>query len=49
MGGKRLYREYDKNGTLIKLECTHCHEIKSVDNYTKRKNYKDGYFNMCKL
>ena len=45
--GKRLYREYDENGTLIKLECCKCGEIKSVDNFYKCKSKKDGYDNKC--
>ena len=48
MGGKRLFREYDENGELIKLECSHCREIKSVDNFNKDKTSKDGYSNKCK-
>ena len=48
MGGKRLYREYDENGTLIRLECSYCQEIKSVDNFYKNKCKKDGYQNFCK-
>ena len=46
---KRLYREYDNKGNLIKLECSHCHEIKSVDNFCKCKSRKDGYDNKCKI
>ena len=45
---KGLYREYDENGTLIKLECRVCHEIKSVDNFHKGKNYKDEVVTICK-
>lgn len=50
MPRKILYREYDKDGNLIKLECTHCHEIKSVDNFYKRKTNKskDGVNPKCK-
>ena len=49
MGGKRLYREYDDDGNLIKLECSKCGEIKSVDNFNKCKTCKDGYRYECKL
>ena len=41
MGVKRLYREYDEKGTLIKLECCKCHKIKSIDNFSKNKTCKD--------
>ena len=49
MSRKILYREYDEEGNLIKLECSHCGEIKSVDNFSKCKSKKDGYSNTCKL
>lgn len=29
----RLYREYDNEGNLIKLECSKCGEIKEVGDY----------------
>ena len=47
--GKRLYREYDEKGKLIKLQCGTCREIKTIDNFNKNKNYKDGYKYTCKL
>ena len=47
--GKRLYREYDEKGELIKLECGSCREIKTVNKFYKSKNGKDGYTNKCKL
>lgn len=41
MGGKRLYRKYDKKtGELIELECGKCHEIKTVDCFNKDKSKK---------
>ena len=46
--GKRLYREYDNEGNLTKLECTKCKEIKTVDNFFKDKYAKDGYKIRCK-
>ena len=49
MGRKRLYREYDDvTGALIRLECSHCREIKTIDNFNKCKSRKDGYDNKCK-
>lgn len=50
MSKKLLYREYDENGTLIKLECSKCGEIKSVDNFYKRNTNKckDGVNPRCK-
>ena len=47
--GKRLYREYDENCNLIKLECGSCREIKTVNKFYKSKSGKDGYTNKCKL
>ena len=44
----KLYREYDEEGQLIKLECSNCHVIKTVDNFYKRKNIKDGVVTKCK-
>ena len=46
--GRRLYREYDENGNLVKLECCKCGEIKTVDNFNKNKSKKDGVYNICK-
>lgn len=48
MGGSRLYREYDENGNLIKLECGICHEIKEVNCFSKSKSKKDGIETKCK-
>ena len=48
MGRKRLYREYDKEGDLIKLECSKCHEIKTSDCFYKDKSKKDGVQTKCK-
>ena len=48
MSKQVLYREYDEEGNLIKLECSKCGEIKSVDNFNKCKSKKDGYQNKCK-
>ena len=46
--GRRLYREYDENDNLVKLECCKCGEIKTVDNFNKNKSKKDGVYNICK-
>lgn len=46
--GRRLYREYDENGNLVKLECCKCGGIKTVDNFNKNKSKKDGVYNICK-
>ena len=48
MSKRVLYREYDKDGNLIKLECGKCGEIKTIDNFYKRKDSKDGYNTKCK-
>ena len=45
---KKLYREYDEKGTLIKKECCKCGKIKSADNFSKHKGCKDGYNGECK-
>ena len=45
---RKIYREYDKEGNLIKKECCKCGEIKSVDNFYKRKDSKDSIDNICK-
>lgn len=46
----KLYREYDEEGQLIKLECSNCGEIKTVDNFYKRNSNKskDGVNPKCK-
>ena len=49
MSKRVLYREYDDDGNLIRLECCKCGEIKTVDNFNKNKTQKDGYKNECKL
>ena len=46
--GRRLYREYDENDNLVKLECCKCGGIKTVDNFNKNKSKKDGVYNICK-
>lgn len=37
---KILYREYDNKGNLIKLECSNCGEIKTVDCFNKINHLK---------
>ena len=46
--GRKLYREYDNEGNLIKLECSKCHEIKTADCFSKGKSKKDGVLSRCK-
>ena len=48
MGGKRLLRNYDSNGNLISLECSVCHEVKAVSEFSKHKGMKDGIRTICK-
>ena len=48
MSKRLLYREYDEEGNLIKLECSHCHVIQTLDNFYKRKNIKDEVVTKCK-
>lgn len=43
MRGKLLFREYDKNGKIIKLQCWKCGEVKNIDCFNKDKARKDGY------
>ena len=38
MDMKELYREYDEEDNLIKLECSKCHEIKTVDYFFKNRS-----------
>ena len=48
MDMKELYREYDEEDNLIKLECCKCHEIKTVDYFFKNRSKKDGVGIECK-
>ncbi len=49
MGRKsNLIRNYDSDGNLISLECSKCHEVKSVSEFYKDKSQKDGVKTMCK-
>ena len=48
MGGKRVLRNYDSNGNLISLECSVCHEVKAVSEFSKDKSKKDGVCTKCK-
>ena len=41
---KRIYEE----GVLIAKECTKCHEIKSVSEFSRDKNKTDGLQSQCK-
>lgn len=46
--GKKLYREYDEDGNLIKKECSKCGEIKTVDCFHKNNQTIDGFRCFCK-
>ena len=48
MGRKGVLRNYDSDGNLISLECSKCHEIKAVSEFSKHKNRKDGVDTRCK-
>ena len=48
MGRKGVLRNYDSNGNLISKECSKCHEIKSVSEFSKDKSKKDGVHTRCK-
>ena len=43
-----LLRNYDSNGKLISLECSKCHEVKVVSEFSKNKSKKDGVDTKCK-
>ena len=48
MGRKGVLRNYDSNGNLISLECSKCHEVKVVSEFSKNKSKKDGVDTICK-
>ena len=48
MGRKGVLRNYDSNGNLISLECSVCHEVKVVSEFSKNKSKKDGVNTICK-
>ena len=48
MGGKRVLRNYDSDGNLVSLECSVCHEVKAVSEFSKDKSKKDGVCTKCK-
>ena len=49
MGRKQiLQRNYDEEGKLISKECSCCHKIKSVNEFSKHKGRKDGLQVKCK-
>ena len=43
-----LKRNYDNEGNLISKECSVCHEIKPVSEFSKQKGNKDGIRSKCK-
>lgn len=48
MRGKLLFRDYDENSNIIKMQCGKCGQIKSIDCFNKDKSQKDGYHTTCK-
>ena len=48
MGRKGVLRNYDSDGNLISLECSKCHEVKAVSEFSKCKSKKDGVNTICK-
>lgn len=48
MGGKRVYREYNEDGQLIKMECGKCHKIKDINCFIHNESKKDGVVTTCK-
>ena len=48
MGGKRVIRNYDSEGNLVSKECSKCHEIKSVSEFSKDIYKSDGLQSKCK-
>ena len=48
MGRKGVLRNYDSNGNLISKECSKCHEVKAVSEFSKDKSKKDGIRTICK-
>ena len=48
MRGKLLFRDYDDNGIITKMQCGKCGQIKSIDCFNKDKSQKHGYHTICK-
>ena len=49
MGRKgELLRNYDSDGNLISKECSKCHKVKVVSEFSKDKSKKDGVCTKCK-
>ena len=49
MGRKQIVKRiYDNEGNLISKECSVCHEIKPVSEFSKQKGNKDGIRSKCK-
>ena len=48
MGRKKLYREYDDEGKLVKLECGRCGIVKYVSEFRKHRGKKDGVNTFCR-
>ena len=48
MARKIMQRNYDNEGNLISKECSKCHEIKPVSEFSKCKSKTDGLEAKCK-
>ena len=48
MGYKRVKRIHNEEGVLVAKECAKCHEIKSVNEFSRDKNKTDGLSSQCK-
>lgn len=47
MGRRKLYREYDDEGKLVKLECSKCGVVKDGSEFSKDRSKKDGVQTTC--
>lgn len=43
-----LFREYNEDGNLIRLECRKCREIKGIENFSHDKKSINGIKTLCK-
>ena len=48
MGGKRVKRIHNEEGVLVAKECSKCHEIKFVSEFSKDRSKADGLRSKCK-
>lgn len=47
-GISKLKRNYDNEGNLISKECSCCHKVKPVSEFTKNKSKVDGLKLKCR-